>query len=136
MCHLWKISSPNFSVKVQDFNSKIVRNLERITKRMVRYKVWFWNSFPDWVWRGGGGRRWTQSYTPQVLSKLHLVLLLLLGRLGRQGNIYFFPLFLWWKHIVFPWKVFSLEQFPPFYSFRGIYSMYEVKNCHNAETIH
>ena len=26
------------------------------------------------------------------------------------------------------------KQFPPFNSFRGNYSIYEVKNCHNAET--
>ena len=27
------------------------------------------------------------------------------------------------------------EQIPPFNCFRGNYSIYEVKNCHNAETI-
>ena len=36
---------------------------------------------------------------------------------------------------VFPQIVPSLEQFPPLNSFRGNYSIYEVKNCHNAETI-
>ena len=28
-----------------------------------------------------------------------------------------------------------LNIFPPFNSFRGNYLIYEVKNCHNAETI-
>jgi hypothetical protein len=36
---------------------------------------------------------------------------------------------------VFPRIVSFLEKFPTFNSFRGNYSIYEVKNCHNAETI-
>ena len=36
---------------------------------------------------------------------------------------------------VVPQIVSSLEQFPTFNSFRGNYLIYEVNNCHNAETI-
>ena len=42
-----------------------------------------------------------------------------------------------WKfsYIVSPQIVSSLEQFPSSIVFRGNYSIYEVKNYHNAETI-
>ena len=36
---------------------------------------------------------------------------------------------------VFPQIVSFLEQFPPLNIFCGNYSIYEVKNCHNAETM-
>ena len=39
------------------------------------------------------------------------------------------------KHTVFLQIVSSLEYFPPFNIFRSNYSIYEVKNCHNVETI-